>query len=545
MTYNVRQYRVPEPFFGPADGNVVNDMDQKRIRSYDLYEDLYNNDHNSLKIVLRGDDSLPIYMPNGKKIVNTTNRFLARGFDYFVEPNDRDGKPVDEGTLQTVEQYMANLYKREAIKAKFASSKRWGLVRADAIFMITADPNKVEGSRISIHEVDPRSVFLIDDPDEVNRIWGVHIVERVKDFREDDQVGTTKQLAKRSTYYKEKDPNDPNKFTGKVTHEVTHWEIGKWDDRTLSVDKLERVVSADHDQEMAYLETSTGSIPELPLYIWSIDKPMNSSWGTSLLSGLETLIFGINQSLSDEDLTLVMRGLGMYVTNAGAPVGDNGEILSWNVGPGQIIEIGESQEFTNVAGVGSVEPYQDHMKYMDEIGLQESSGTPGVAVGRVDVTVAESGISLKLQLDPLLAANQERELEMLVTLDQMHYDLVTYWLPTYEGIKTNGCVVSTIFDDPMPINTNQVIQDVVLLRTSNLILTEMAVDKLSEIGWKYPAGMSVQDVVDALNEQAKSDATNIDPFAASGRFGEEQNSFENEVDPETIPDRATVPLGVT
>ena len=172
------------------------------------------------------------------------------------------------------------------------------------------------------------------------------------------------------------------------------------------------------------------------------------------------------------------------------------------------------QEFTNVSGVDSVAPYQDHMNWIDEKGMSESSGTPAVAIGRVDVATAESGIALKLQMDPLLAANQERELPIYITMDRLHHDLVNMWIPAYEKVDTNGAVVSTVFGDPMPVNENQVIQDVVLLRTSNLILTEMAVDKLSSIGWKYPPGMSVQEIVDALAQQAKDDAAAIDPYGA-------------------------------
>ena len=257
-------------------------------------------------------------------------------------------------------------------------------------------------------------------------------------------------------------------------------------------------------------------------------------------------MFALNQSITDEDLTLAMRGLGMYVTNAAAPVdGATGEVTDWNVGPGQIIELTGEQEFTNVSGVDSVAPYQDHMNWIDEKGMSESSGTPAVAIGRVDVATAESGIALKLQMDPLLAANQERELPIYITMDRLHHDLVNMWIPAYEEVDTNGAVVSTVFGDPMPVNENQVIQDVVLLRTSNLILTEMAVDKLSSIGWKYPPGMSVQEIVDALAQQAKDDAAAIDPYGAQvgGDGGFEDGATDDFGNP--VPDTQTVDLGTT
>lgn len=530
MSYNPRQYKVPAPFFGNADGNVVNAMDQARIQAYNLYQDLYENAPESLVISMRGAQSLPLYCPSGRKIVNATDRFLAKNFEYYVSPEGVDGAKTDAGTLIQVENYMRSFFDREGMVLKFSRVKKLALARADSVFMLTADPNKAEGTRISIHEVDPRQVFEIDHPSDASRIAGFYIVELITDYREDNQKTTTKQVVRRTAYRKEL---VDGQYTGKVTHEVTHWTVGKWDDRTLPDDKLERVPGTwkgvEYDIPLDYLPAP---ISELPIYIFANDKPENSTWGTSLLSGLETLVFGINQSLSDEDLTLVMQGLGMYVTNAAPPVRD-GVVTNWNVGPGIVIEIGPEQEFTNVTGVSSVSPYQDHMNWIDEKGLAEASGTPAVAIGRVDVTVAESGISLQLQLDPLLSANKDRELALYITLNQLFYDLVSMWIPAYEGWQTNGAKVVALFDNPMPVNEAQKIQDVVLLRQSNLILTSMAVDALSEMGWKYPPEMSVDEIVAALSEQTKSDAAAIDPFGAqSGGSGDAGD--ENQDDTTTV-----------
>jgi hypothetical protein len=552
MAFNLRQYEVPEPFFGAADANVVHPEDKKRIQAYDLYEDIYNNNHKSLKIVMRGADSLPIYMPSGRKIVNATNRFLAKGLDYYVEPNTLDGAPADAGTVATLELWFKNFYKRETVPKKLNSNKRWGLVRADAVLLLQGDPNKAEGERISLHEVDPRFVFAIDDPEDPNKVMGYHMAERVIDFREKDK-STTKQICRRTTWLRERDTEGA--YTGKITHEVTHWTIGKWDDRVLEKADMEQIPYPAQDEPIDYLPPE---ITKLPIYIWNTDAPQNSTWGTSLLSGMETLVFGINQSLSDEDLTLVMQGLGMYSTNAAPPIDpDTGAILSWGVGPGQVIEVGPDQEFVRVTGVSDVSPYQDHMNFMDDKGLQEAGGVPAVAVGRVDVAIAESGVSLKLQFDPLLAANAEREVEIIVTLDQLHHDITSMWIPAYEKIDTKGVVVSTIVDDPMPVDKAAVVQDVVLLRTSNLILTSMAVDKLSELGWKYPPELSVDEVVAALEAQTKSDSAALnagfgDPNALAGGSAEDPNNpgFDmngNPIDAQgnPIPDQTSVDLGVT
>jgi hypothetical protein len=544
MPFNKRQYEIGQPFFGPADGNVVAQMDQQRLQAYDLYENLYWNNHTSLKIVLRGEDSLPIYMPSGKKIIEATNRFLGKGFDYFVESGSQDNpdESPDEGTRQTIETYFKNWFKREELRSKFASNKRWGLVRGDAVFYLTADPAKDAGSRLTIHEVDPRQLFLIEDPKDITRVIGCYIVELVSDFREPD---TDKQIVKRTAFRRVQ--NEDGSFTGKVTSEISHWTVAKWDDRVLKSEDLEQVRNPNGDQEP---EELPDPISQLPVYKWRNSPPQNSSWGMSQLVGLETLIFGINQSLSDEDLTLVMQGLGMYVTNASPPENPDGTEGDWNVGPGQVVEVGTEQEFTRVTGVSDVSPYQNHMTFMDEKGLSESSGTPAIAIGRVDVAVAESGISLKLQLMPLIAQNEEKELEFIQVLDQMFHDIVNMWLPAYEEIQANGVVVSCIFDDPMPVNRDAMVQETLLLYTSDLILLTMAIDKLTELGWKYPAvdqdgnPVDSQGIADMLLAQASSKATAMDPFAAQGG----ELPPEEQVPPgapETNGQPQTVDLGVT
>ena len=550
MPFNARQYEIGEPFFGAADGNISSEMDQKRNQAYNLYEDLYWNNHASLKIVLRGEDSLPIYMPSGKKIVEATNRFLGKGFDYFVESGSEDDPetPPDEGSRQVIEGYFKNWFKREELRSKFASNKRWGLVRGDAVFYLTADPNKEEGRKLAIHEMDPRQLFLIDDPSDVTRVLGCHIIETVADFREPD---TDKKIVKRTTF--KRVTNEDGALTGKVSSEVTHWTVGKWDDRVLKPEDLEQVPNPNGDQE---LEDLPDPISQLPIYKWRNSAPQNSSWGMSQLVGLETLIFGINQSLSDEDLTLVMQGLGMYVTNASPPEDPNnpGVIADWNVGPGQVVETGTDQTFTRVTGVSDVSPYQNHMTFMDEKGLSESSGTPAIAIGRVDVAVAESGISLKLQLMPLIAQNEEKELEFIQVLDQMFHDIVNMWLPAYEAIQPNGVVVTCIFDDPMPVNRDAMVQETLLLYTSDLILLTMAIDSLSNLGWKYPQSDSEGNPLDneaiaaMLLAQASSKATAADPFSAQGMEDgtppQEQPLGGPETNGQPV-DQQTVDLGIT
>lgn len=536
MPYNLKQYSAALDFISGGDSNVANDADKRRIGAYDLYENLYINSTQTLKLVLRGDDSYPILMPSGKKIIDATNRFLGIGFDFLVEGMG------DAGTQEVLNEWWKDFFKREALQSKFASNKRWGLIRGDAAFYVYASGNKPPTQRISIAELDPRQLFEIEDV--TGRLIGVHIVDTVQDFREPDK--TDKKIARRRTFRKVFDELG-NTIT--VTSELKHFEIGKWDDRTITTaENIEQVPYPDFDEEPTPLPSG---ITQLPVYKWRNNPPQNSSWGHSQLTGLETLLYAVNQSLTDEDATIVFQGLGMYVTSAAPPQDTEGNTTDWSIGPMQIIEIGQDQRFDRVTGVSDVSPYQNHMNFIDEKGLSEASGTPAVAIGRVDVAVAESGISLQLQLMPLLAQNSEKEQELIVVLDQMLYDITTMWLPAYEPelfpdpeVMVGMSVVS-IFDDPMPKNHNAQVQETIQLVQSNLILTSMAVAKLRSLGWQYPSidpitGQPLTDemIAQMLIQQASQAAVASDPFAASGGF-EDAPAEETQ----NTPDETTVDLG--
>lgn len=542
MPYNLKQYSAALDFINTSDANVANDSDRRRVGAYDLYENLYINSTQTLKLVLRGDDSYPILMPSGKKIVDATNRFLGIGFDYLVEGVG------DAGTQEVLNQWWGDFFKREALRSKFASNKRWGLVRGDAAFYVYADGGKAVGQRISIVELDPRQLFEIEDTR--GRVIGCHIVDTVQDFREPDKPD--KKIARRRTFRKLFD--DLGNTVG-ITMELSHYEVGKWDDRTtVLAEKMEAVPYPDFDMPATPLPDG---ITALPVYKWRNNPPQNSTWGHSQLTGLETLLYAVNQSLTDEDATIVFQGLGMYVTSAAPPQDAEGNTTDWSIGPMQIIEIGQDQRFDRVTGVSDVSPYQNHMNFIDEKGLSEASGTPAVAIGRVDVAIAESGISLQLQLMPLLAQNAEKEQELLVVLDQMFYDITTMWLPAYEpeafpdpGVMQEMSVVA-IFDDPAPKNRDKQVEETVSLVQANLILTSMAVAKLRSLGWEYPTvdpntGQPLTDdmIAQMLTDQAAANAAAMDPFASQGGGNIDPNTgLPLDAGTQNTQDQTTLNLG--
>lgn len=210
---------------------------------------------------------------------------------------------------------------------------------------------------------------------------------------------------------------------------------------------------------------------------------------------------------SDEDLTLALDGLGMYATDSGAPQDESGNEVDWVLGPGRVVELAPGSTMARINGTGTVQPYQDHLKFLGDE-LAQSIGASDVAMGRVDVRSAESGISLQLQLAPLLDRNSERESEMLAVYDHMMYDLVHGWLPAYEQISVDVAIGSVV-GDPMPVNRTEKIDEIIKLAAAGLVSTEWVQSELAKYGIDVPA----DDAAKALAEKvAVAAALASDPF---------------------------------
>ena len=494
------QYASAKPFYDQAKASSSNlsgsPEDQDRLRAYALYEDMYHNRPETFKVFIRSDEDegMEVYVPSAKKMVEAMNRFLAKGYRFVVDPNIGDKAAQELAVLR-----LENLAKREKLIAKFSNQKRMGLVRGDACFYITADPNKPQHSRLSINELNPANYFPIKDPRNSQRLLGFHIVEVVQDPRESED--RTKTLAKRQTYLKNgvsyvqargRYEEEPNNVKTGIFYEVTHWEVGKWDDRYMKFDDLEKVV-VEGDVPMAQLNPL---ITTLPVYHWK-NGVSDTTFGNSELSGIETLIMAVNQTMTDEAITIILQGIGVYTTDSKPPRNTDGTPANWDIGPGSVIETAEGKRFERVSGVSSVDPFQAHIAAAKE-GMQEGNGIPDIAAGKVDVTVAESGISLQLQLAPILASAEEKEQEILAIMDHMLYDIINQWYPAYEQESFEGISVASFCDNAMPVNREARVQEVLLLFTSGLITIAMAQAELSNLGYNFQAG----DDLKVLKEQA-------------------------------------------
>lgn len=524
------QYASAVAYLGKQDSNLASSgEDSYRVRAYKLYEDFYHNRPDTFKVFLRGvdDESSPIYIPSAKKMIEATNRFLAKDFNYVVSP--RKGERSDQ---QLADMFFSNLFKREELYKKFATNRRYGLIRGDALWHITADPTKPKGKRISVHQTNPSNFFLISDPDDLNRHLGCHIVDFVQDPNKADD--RTARIVRRQTYLRANAVLDSNggyylplgAEPGGWTSELTFWEIGKWDDRYIKKADLKEIIVPATKKRFNLPPLITA----MPVYHWRNNEIPEMDFGMSQVAGVETLINGINQSITDEDLTLVMQGLGMYATDASPPKNEDGTDGEWVLGPRIVAEVGEGNFFNRVTGVSTVAPMLEHMKFLQD-NMGQSLGIPDIAQGRVDVAVAESGISLSLQLAPIIASNADKELEILGVSDHMFYDLVNGWIPTFEDLNFPGVSVSSVVGDPMPINREARIQEILLLQASGLITIAQAQAKLSEFGYEFQQGDDIKVVQEAA---ALAAAQSGDPF---------KNRASQETEPD--PDEWSKNIGVS
>src|SRR5688500_1331188 len=190
-------------------------------------------------------------------------------------------------------------------------------MRGDWAGHVMANAAKPQGSRLTIRALDPGSYFPIFDPNDVDRVIGCHIVELIG---EGDET-----LVKRLTYRKTE--------TGRISSEIGMFKLDEWGEPDV---KPETVV-----QELIERAARLTALPAY--YVKNFLEPHNTSV-SSEMRGLERVIGALNQSISDEDLTLAMDGLRMYATNATA-VDEDGNETEWDIGPAKVMELkGTRQE---------------------------------------------------------------------------------------------------------------------------------------------------------------------------------------------------------
>lgn len=505
------QWSTAKPLLSALPQWLGDEQEKKRIGSYQLYEQIYWSVPDTFQLVSRGKDAQPIYIPAPRTIVETLHRYLAPDFSLTADP--------DFGTPQEQElatQVMTDFAAREAFYSKFNTNKRYGIIRGDWCWHLYADPNRPAGSRLSIFELDPGSVFPIYNPDNVDEVIGYHVVEQ---YTLPDEPG--KVYLRRLTYRKKTGTGGPSPID--VTDEL--YEVDKSGLPGMEQGPAVRTLQPPH--------TLPSPIDQLPVYHVRNFREPSSIWGSSELRGLERVIAALNQSISDEELALALEGLGVYATTAGTPVDDEGNEVSWNLGPGRVVELPETNEgvsdvFARINGVSTVAPYQEHIKMLLQQ-LDLSTGMSPTAKGDIDVQVAESGIAKLLDLAPLLAKVKEKEQIVTDTHAQMAFDL-RRWFIAYEGGILGG--LENIrwvpeYGDAIPKNRDKEFEELMLLAESTKPIVSMQYvrQRLRMLGYDdMPDDTQMMDQILEETEMLGKVATD----AMAPRIGEEMAATEDE-----------------
>lgn len=461
----------------------MDEYDAQRVMAYQIYEQVYWNEPDTFKLQQRGTEATPIYIPNARTIIDTTNRFIGKDWAPVLDPDA--GTTGEQGELSII---LTALLRRERFFSKFASNKRYGLIRGDWCWHVIGNGEKPSGKRLRIDALDPAAYFPVTHPDDPERIIGAHIVEQIK-------VGE-EWVIKRQTYQKGRDPvnndgSDTTIYNSIATYKPDDWqELGA---KSVNVIKPPTALPP--------------QVTAIPIYHIKNIEPPGDPYGSSELRGLVRIMGAVNQAVSDEELALALDGLGLYATDGGPPRDDNGNIMSWLLGPGRVVEHPPGSKFGRVNGVNSVTPVQDHLRYLTH-SIRESAATPDAAVGKVDVNVAESGIALTMQLAPLLAKADERDDMISGTMDQFLFDLAQQWLPAYEGYSGDAIPVST-FGEKLPQNRKQTIEEIVTLVKEGVASAEWGRTELTKLGYVFPEDEGVR-----LMTEQQARALAIDPFAA-------------------------------
>jgi hypothetical protein len=426
-------YSTISPYFGSAKPSWVPVLDQERIASYQTYEEIYWNHPETFALVARGAENQAIYVPNARTIVDAADRFTANGLGFAVTPGI--GTPADIVDAQLA---FDTLFKRERFFSTFQAQKLFGIIRGDQVWHITADELKLPGERLSLRTVDPASYFPVFDDDNLDRILKIHLAEQFVDPQ------GNKVFVRRQTY--ERDD------AGLIVSTLAVFEVKDWE---LETSRPVRIISGP--------TTLPPEITAFPVYhIKNFEEPGNP-YGSSEIRGFERIMAAVNQSVSDEDIALALEGLGIYTTDSGQPVDDEGNPVAWILGPGRVLE--NAGDFKRVNGVGSVTPYGDHIDRMVRF-LREASATGDSTIGKVNVQVAESGIALAMDMMPALAKAKKKDTSINDVLAQMFYG-IQRWMKVFEQMDVTACEVLPTFGEKLPVNRAALIKDL-----STLVSTE-------------------------------------------------------------------------
>jgi hypothetical protein len=491
-------YSTAKPLFSGSAPSWVPDSERDRVQTYRLYEELYWTHLETFRIYQRGSDTPPIYIPNPRIVVDTTSRYVAKGLNFAVRTEDLPGQETDRGasteSAMLARQWFSALFRREKFFSKFQASKLYGIMRGDYAFHVFANPNKVEGRKITIQSVNPSNYFPVyDDLTDPESLRAAILADLV--------LLDGKEFVRRLMYRKITQDDGTNLITSELEYfKPDGWypTAGKEEPQPERIAGVTTIPEAPLDER----------IQAIPVYHIPHNPTPNEVFGNSDLRGIERVHAAVNQTITDEDLALILEGLGLYATDANPPTDDDGNAMNWILGPGRVLELqGQpNAKFVRINGVGSVGPYLDHAKYL-EGKADEAVGVNEVAKGRVDVTVAESGIALALRLNPLLSRVDYIETFITDVTTSMWYDLATGWLPVYESAEFPGIIILPAYGQKLPVNRKERFAELNKMLELGIITSQFYLEEAEKLGYQFPDGAAAMVQAAMLEQQARTDLT--------------------------------------
>lgn len=442
-------YSTVMPLIGGDRPTWTPEWETDRIASYAKYDEMYWNNPNAFKLVQRGGETNPIYIPEPRRVVDATAHFLLKGLKIQLSNGETESPEA---------KYIQAFLDRETFVAKFTTAKLAGVARGDFVFHVTGDPTKAENSRVSIHSVDPASYFPIYDDIDPDKRIGVDLVEQF--LTEDNNLRLRRQ---RYMY-------EVVGTRRRITSELAVFELRDWWKKGT---KAEQIIYTKKFLPEAILT--------IPVYHFKNIDWDGQLYGSSELRGFEKLFSSINQSATDEEIALALEGLGVYATDAGSPVDADGNEEDWEIAPGRVMEVPMGHKFERVQGVGSVKPMQDHIGYLTSV-LHETAAV--FDVKDIDVMTAESNIALSIKFLPTMAKMESRDELGLSTLTQMWFDL-KQWFQAYDNFTIKGDILPKL-GPKLPENRKEQLNELNNMMDRKIISRAYYRREMKKFGYDIP-----------------------------------------------------------
>lgn len=479
---------------------------RQRISAYTKYDQMYWNDPRQYELrVLDGEE--PIYVPNARTIVDTTAHYLLKDVTLQVE---------DPGRHATTVMALKDFMNREMFGSRFQVAKHTGVAQGDFVFHMTADPKKARGTRISLTPLDPQHVFPEWSDDSPDKMEACHIV---KQFRVTLPSGESQLRYKKLTYRLIEEAGVKRVFRVEGIYKADNpW----FTEKAESESRLE-------------LTLTPGLLPpvitRIPVY-WFKNTPWGTQeYGSSELRGIESILQSISQGTTDTQAALALEGLGVYATDGGRPINEEGEEIDWRIAPGGVMEVPIGSKFWRVQGVGSITPMKDQLERLEDK-LHESSGITAVALGNAAVNVAASGIALAIQFTPTLARIEERDTAGVERLTQLFFDWRS-WHQLFEVEILDGVIFAEL-GAKLPVNRLERVNELNNMKDRNVISTQYYRDEMMKLGYTFPKDIESQiesDIELAVRAVPVSQTDQKDVNAAKGVDPNSDNNSNNAAKP--------------